>query len=637
MQFQIQNPIMKTKCVAAILALSLITFIVLKTRQSNSPAENDFLTHCLEEIVGSLETIRYVNASDAKVFYTFRVESGSYELRYMDLKTLEERTVPLDYPIDEIDRWSPNRRYLLIQCVGKFKEYPGHGLSQPAWLLVLDTVDLSVKRLGSKPDVFEENPVWCTDDTLIFSATDLKDEKGRSTRYWVDWRKGREQPTAGFEVWKDMSPLHKTDIRLMRLGDDQLAFSDDGMVFSLDLKAAKTEQLSFAKEESIVPRWLNPCVDSGDILYCGTRTNLPNRNLFLLRSPQSRIQLSQTGNNAATSSKSVYEAPIQLTQEHTYNGKWLQGGRGYTYIGVTNNTFLLAVRPDNTLEHTNLFALGHVDNLMPNPAGDKVYAVATAEPGGPTGLWEYELKTQNLRQLRSGSRIPLAHAQIARAEEFNIPSFDGLSIQGFLFTTNSPEGAAKAGTVIYLPPRTYQMRRKYDLQPELIANCGFNIVGINYRGMDGFGTSFSRRYDAELAAQDVLFVTRQLIRNGRIGDKPLYLLSQSLGSEVMKEVLVQEPGLWAAAIFQGSVIRDGFETFKAEKFPSLFLTIGRNDPAYVFTKNIENWAKANKVPVKSFYVENYAHYNADVSKTFQQERAIAEFLIETRAKLLVTP
>jgi hypothetical protein len=628
---------MKTKFVAIIIALSLITFIVLKARRSNPPTEKDFLTHCLEEIVGSLETIRYVNASDSKVFYTFRVESGSYELRYMDLTTLEEHTVPLDNPIDEIDRWSPNRRYLLIQCVGKFKEYPGHGLSQPAWLLVLDTADLSVKRLGSKRDVFEENPVWCTDETLIFSATDLSDKAGRSKRYWVDWKKGGERPTAGFQAWKEMSPLHKTDIRLMRLGDDKLAFSDDGMVFSMDLQTARIEQLSFVKEESIVPRWLNPCVDSGDILYCGTRTNLPNRNLFLLRSPRSRINLSQIGKKAATSAKSVYEAPIQLTQEHTYNGKWLEEGRGYTYIGVTNNTFLLAVRPSDAREATNLFALGHVDNLMPNPAGDKVYAVATAEPGGPTGLWEYELKTHNLRQLRSGSRIPLAHAQIARAEEFNIPSFDGLSIQGFLFTTNSPDDAAKAGTVIYLPPRTYQMRRKYDLQPELIANCGFNIVGINYRGMDGFGSSFSRRYDAELAAQDVLFVTHQLIRAGRIGDKPLYLLSQSLGSEVMKEVLVKEPGLWTAAIFQSGVPWNGFEGFKPAAMPSLFVSIGRSDPAYGFMKRFEDWATDNKIQVKSFYIENYGHYNADISKTFQQERAIAEFLIETRAKLVTTP
>jgi acetyl esterase/lipase len=220
---------------------------------------------------------------------------------------------------------------------------------------------------------------------------------------------------------------------------------------------------------------------------------------------------------------------------------------------------------------------------------------------------------------------------ISRVEEFSVPSFDGLPIQGFLFSTNTAGVGPRPGAVIYIPPRTYQMRRKYDLQPELIANSGFDIVGVNYRGMDGFGSDFSRLYDAEEAARDVLFVTRQLIREGKIGAKPLYLLSQSLGSEVMKEVLMQDRELWSGAIFQGSVIRGGFEDFNPKGFPPLFLTIGENDPAYEFTRRFERWAADQDVSVKTFYVGNYAHYNADLAKAFQQEISIVEFLIGCRA------
>jgi hypothetical protein len=369
--------------IATILFFSLIAFLTSWDSRRAPGAGNEILSRKLDEIVGSVETIRYINASDSKVFYTFRGQTGSYELRYIDLETLKEHTVPLTFPIDEIDRWSPNRRLLLIQCVGDFKEFPGHGLTRPAWLMVLDTADMSVHRLGSEHDTFEENPVWCDDETLIFSATDLAKRDSRPVRYHVNWKNGTQASTLAVRRWKDLSPLHNTDIRLMRLGDDELAFSNDGMIFAVDLRAAVIRQLSFVKEESIVPRWLNPCVDTRDILYCGTRTNLPNRNLFVIRSPQSGLNIESQARNARLENESdkQYVDPLQLTQEHTYNGKWIQGGHGYIYIAVTNNSFLLAVRPDSPLVVTNLFEFGHVDNLMPNAAGDKVYAVATPEPG----------------------------------------------------------------------------------------------------------------------------------------------------------------------------------------------------------------------------------------------------------------
>ena len=246
-------------------------------------------------------------------------------------------------------------------------------------------------------------------------------------------------------------------------------------------------------------------------------------------------------------------------------------------------------------------------------------------------MWtlEYDLKGRSLKLLRSGSRLPLVHARVARAEQFEIPSFDGLTIQAFLFTTNAPEARGKAGTIIYIPPRTYQIRWNYDIQPQLIANCGFNYVGINYRGIDGFGTSFSRLYDPKLAAQDVITLTRRLIKDGTIDRRCLFLMSQSEGSAVMKEVLVQAPTLWTAGIFQGGVAWSSFEEFKPQLLPPLFITIGRNDPSYNFMREVERWAKKNDLPTKTHYLDNYGHFNADSMKRMEQEKEIAQFLIET--------
>jgi hypothetical protein len=625
--------------------LTILTCILILQGCKQS-ATDEHLNTLVNEISSSIETIKYINPDGSRVFFTFRGDKSSYELRYIDLATGSEHVVPLEYPIDEIDRWSPNGRYLLIQCVGAFKNYSGHDFARPAWLLVLDAADFTITRLGAGWDVFEENPVWCTDERLIYTSTDLSDKGSKPIRYVVDWKTGKRQETLDVQKWKDLQPLHNNKVRLMRLDQNKLAFTDNGLMYALDLDNSNITQLSYITEESIVPNWVNPCVASGDILYCGTRTNLPKRNLFLLKSSSSALSMQQLSHyvpspnllepgyqsesdpEVSTLSRLGYQGPFRLNQDHTYNGKWLQEGRGHAYIGNENNTFYLALRPENPSESTNLFTLGHINNYMPNPAGDKVYAVATPEPGSPCGLWEYDLKTHSLRELRSGSRIPLLHAKLARVQKLEIPSFDGLMIQGYLFTTNTIDGAKKTGTVIYIPPRTYQMRRNYDLQPELIANCGFNIVGINYRGMDGFGTDFSRLYDAKEAAKDVLYVTRHLINTGVIGHGPLCLLSQSLGSEVMKEVLVLEPGLWKAAIFQGSVIWGGFDAFQTNHFPRLFITIGREDPAFPFMRDFETWAQSRDISVKTFYLDNYSHYKGDLSKGNQQEKEIARFLGE---------
>ena len=147
-------------------------------------------------------------------------------------------------------------------------------------------------------------------------------------------------------------------------------------------------------------------MNSGDILYCATRSNLPNRNLFVLRSTQSGLSLAQIASNAPTTTyadedrqredsnsanrkapRPAYQNPIRLTEEHTYNGKWVQGGHGYAYIANINNAFFLAVRPENPAENTNLFTRGHIDRYTPTPSGDRLFAIATPHHGTPCGLW----------------------------------------------------------------------------------------------------------------------------------------------------------------------------------------------------------------------------------------------------------
>lgn len=211
----------------------LIVVICVFAQSVKVGASEDLLGLCLKEIASSFQTFNYLNPSDSKVFYTAMAERGCYELRFVDLKTLEDVLVPLDYPIEAIDAWSPNGRNLLIQCFEKqYRTYAGGRSERPTWLFVLDTADLSVTRLGSSRDVLERDPVWCSDQTLIFSVQDFRKEHALPVRYWVNWKQGREVPTTQSAAWKALLSLHDADVRLMRLGKNKLAFTDKGVVFS---------------------------------------------------------------------------------------------------------------------------------------------------------------------------------------------------------------------------------------------------------------------------------------------------------------------------------------------------------------------------------------------------------------------
>jgi len=92
----------------------------------------------------------------------------------------------------------------------------------------------------------------------------------------------------------------------------------------------------------------------------------------------------------------------RVSAEDTYNGQWLERGQGYVYVGNSNGTFHLAVRPAERAGWTNLFTGGGVVNYTVAADGGRVFATA-ALGGEPHGLWEYDLAARALRPVLAGT------------------------------------------------------------------------------------------------------------------------------------------------------------------------------------------------------------------------------------------
>lgn len=331
------------------------------------------------------------------------------------------------------------------------------------------------------------------------------------------------------------------------------------------------------------------------------------------------------------------KALVQLSHEDTYNGQYIQNGRGYAYVGNPNNSFYLAVRPEDPEEHVDLFTQGSVVSYAASPDGNRLY-VHAAQGDEPHGIWEYDLTTKQLRPISGVMQQPFEAAEVIAPEELRITSFDGKEIPAYFFTppmalqSAKEEGGfferrMKYPAVIYIPPNSAQMQRSYGPRSQLLANIGFYFLAVNYRGVDGYGRDYANSYDPPTAAKDILAAYDWLIENPNINRNNIFIFSMSGGTPICRELLATEPDLWRGIAIDkpGSLSID--PRFIPRKMPKLFLITGGEDPAMPSVRRFADWAEKNDVDLQLEIYEDAAHITFDLESRKRSQKEVAEFYI----------
>ncbi|MEJ0098917.1 MAG: S9 family peptidase [Pseudomonadota bacterium] len=157
--------------------------------------------------------------------------------------------------------------------------------------------------------------------------------------------------------------------------------------------------------------------------------------------------------------------------------------------------FFDAKNPDAMLYSAVRRGLGNVSVYIVNfsRARDKMLVLAESDVA-PASYYVIDLKAKSI-----GARIPtrpwIDPAQMASRQSISFQARDGLTIHGYLTV---PRGRAEGtkSPLIVLPhggPYDIQDTWEYDSEVQLLANHGYAVLQINFRGSGGYGREFRNK------------------------------------------------------------------------------------------------------------------------------------------------
>ncbi|MDQ3231271.1 MAG: S9 family peptidase [Pseudobdellovibrionaceae bacterium] len=169
----------------------------------------------------------------------------------------------------------------------------------------------------------------------------------------------------------------------------------------------------------------------------------------------------------------------------------------------------------------------------------------------PASFYKIDVKSRKVTPL--GQSMPwLKSAKLASMKPVKFKSRDGLDIHGYL--TLPPQGAQKnlpAVLVVHGGPHGVRDFWDYDPEAQFLAQRGFAVLKVNYRGSGGYGRPFleSGYKQWGLKMQDDLTdATTWLVKEGYADAKRLAIYGGSYGGYAALMGAVREPDLYRCAV-----------------------------------------------------------------------------------------
>ncbi len=184
-------------------------------------------------------------------------------------------------------------------------------------------------------------------------------------------------------------------------------------------------------------------------------------------------------------------------------------------------------------EFTALAALrpGEEFSVVGRDLNDRTWLVAFSADDGPARYYTWERAAQSATFLFA-SRPALEHYALAQMTPVEIPARDGYSLPSYL---SLPPGVEPNGlpTVLYVHGGPWA-RDAWGFEPtaQWLANRGYAVLQVNYRGSSGFGKKFYNAAKRELAAKmhdDLLDGVAWLIAQGISDPDKIAILGGSYG------------------------------------------------------------------------------------------------------------
>ena len=162
----------------------------------------------------------------------------------------------------------------------------------------------------------------------------------------------------------------------------------------------------------------------------------------------------------------------------------------------------------------------------------------------------YDVKTDKLTKLAE-INPSIAEADMAEMKPIKYTARDGLEIRGYL---TLPKGVAAKNLPVVIHPHGGPWARDewgYNPEVQFLANRGFAVLQMNFRGSTGFGRKFLEASFKQwgLAMQDDITDGAQwLIKEGIVDPKRVAIYGASYGGYATLAGITKTPDFYAAAV-----------------------------------------------------------------------------------------
>jgi dipeptidyl aminopeptidase/acylaminoacyl peptidase len=206
-----------------------------------------------------------------------------------------------------------------------------------------------------------------------------------------------------------------------------------------------------------------------------------------------------------------------------------------------------AVQPD----YEAIRALHSGDpQLVGRDEADATWLVAFTDDAGPVRYYAYD------RASRTGTflfdhRPELSRYELARMEPFCYAARDGLTVHGYV---TFPPGGGRSGAPTVLDVHGGPQARDvwgFDPEAQWLANRGYLVVQVNYRGSTGYGKAFVSAGDREWGAKmhdDLLDAVRYVVDQGWADPERVAIYGGSYGGYAALVGAAFTPDVFRAAV-----------------------------------------------------------------------------------------
>lgn len=228
--------------------------------------------------------------------------------------------------------------------------------------------------------------------------------------------------------------------------------------------------------------------------------------------------------------------------------KWTKDGQSIAVLVTDDRQRYVATFSPKTKQMAKVIGGNRsFSTLESHPSGAWVSLVS--EPQLPAEI--FAIENGNTRRLTKHHEEFLAPLELASVEGFTSKSKDGTQVSNFLFKPSKAVANQKLPTIFFIHGGpTAQDEWGFDLSRQILAQAGYAVVAVNYRGSNGRGEAYCRAISGDwgnLEVVDILGAADYVVEKGIADPNKMGIGGWSYGGILTNYTIATDTRFKAAA------------------------------------------------------------------------------------------